>query len=131
MALYLFPNKKRQNSEKKDKYRTMYNQIVISSATTSINYLLFQDINWYSYAYRIEIWQILKRFTYTHLIRDICLLMGEFVVVSQFTIFLLELLGSAEKPMAGPSNSKRKIVSWDKFRIIGGKNKWLLLNVPI
>ena len=47
----------------------------------------------------------------THLIRDICLMLGEFFVVSQLTIFLLELLGSAEKPMAGLSNSKRKIVS--------------------
>ena len=39
------------------------------------------------------------------------------------------LLGSAEKKMAGPSNSKRKIMSWDKFQIIGGKNKCLLINV--
>jgi len=38
-------------------------------------------------------------------------MLGEFFVVSQLMIFLLELLGSAEKPMAGPSNSKRKIVS--------------------
>ena len=44
----------------------------------------------------------------THLIRGICLLFREFVVVSQLKIFLLELLGSAEKPMAGPSNSERK-----------------------
>ena len=56
-------------------------------------------------------------------------MLGEFFVVSQLTIFLLELLGSAEKPMAGLSNSKRKIVSWDKFQIIGAKNKCLLLNV--
>ena len=55
--------------------------------------------------------------------------MGEFVVVSQFTIFLLELLGSAEKPMAAPSDSKRKIMSWDEFQIIGGKNKWHLHNL--
>ena len=47
----------------------------------------------------------------THLLRDICLFLGEFVVVSQLTIFLLELLGLAEKLMAGPSNSKIKIVS--------------------
>ena len=49
--------------------------------------------------------------------------MGEFVVVSQFTIFLLE------KPMAAPSDSKRKIMSWDEFQIIGGKNKWHLHNL--
>ena len=34
----------------------------------------------------------------THLIRGICLLFREFVVVSQLKIFLLELTGSAEKP---------------------------------
>ena len=45
-----------------------------------------------------------------HSIRDICLLVGEFIVVSQLTIFPLELLVLAEKPMVGPSNSKGKIV---------------------
>ena len=64
-----------------------------------------------------------------HLIRDICLLLGEFVVVSHFTIFPLELLGLAEKPMAGPSSSKGKIVKWDTFQIIGGKHNCLLLPV--
>ena len=33
--------------------------------------------------------------------------------------------------MAHPSNSKRKIMSWDKSQIIGGKNKCLLLNVVL
>ena len=47
--------------------------------------------------------------------RDICLLLGEYVVVSQLMIFPSNLLGSAEKPMAGPINSKGKIMSWDKF----------------
>ena len=47
----------------------------------------------------------------SHLIRDICLSLGEFVVVSQLMIFLLKLLGSAEKPMAIPRNYNRKIVS--------------------
>ena len=47
---------------------------------------------------------------YAHLIRDICLLFGEFVVVSQLMIFHLELLGLADKPMAGPSSSKGKIL---------------------
>ena len=64
-----------------------------------------------------------------HLIRDMCLLLVEFVVVSQLTIFLLELLGSAEKPMAGPSSSKGKIVRWNTFQISGGKHNCLLLPV--
>ena len=64
----------------------------------------------------------------SHLIRDICLLLGEFFVVSHFTIFPLDLLGSAEKPMAGPSSSKGKIM---KFQISGGKHNCLLLPVPI
>ena len=34
---------------------------------------------------------------------------GEFVVVSHLKIFPLQLLGPAEKPMAGPSSSKGKI----------------------
>ena len=57
-----------------------------------------------------------------HLIRDICLLLEEFAVVTQFMIFPLELLGSAEKPMPGPSSSKGKIMKWAKFQIIGGKH---------
>ena len=35
--------------------------------------------------------------------------MGEFVVVSHLKIFPLQLLGPAEKPMAGPRSSKGKI----------------------
>ena len=34
-------------------------------------------------------------------------MLGEFVVVSQIMIFLLELLGSAEEPMASPSNQEK------------------------
>ena len=48
--------------------------------------------------------------TLSKLLGDICLLLREFVVVSHFTIFPLELLGSAEKPMAGPNWSKGKIM---------------------
>ena len=80
----------------------------------SLNYLILKKANKFK----------------SHLIRDISLLLGEYVVVSQLMIFPLELLGSAEKPMAArPSNSKGKIMSWDKFQIIGGKYKCLLLNV--
>ena len=42
--------------------------------------------------------------------KDICLLLEEFVVVTQLMIFPFELLGSAEKPMAGPSSCKGKIM---------------------
>ena len=35
---------------------------------------------------------------------------GEFVVVSHLKIFPLQLLGPADKPMAGPSSSKGKIL---------------------
>ena len=53
----------------------------------------------------------------------------EFVVVSHLKIFPLQLLGPAEKPMAGPSRSKGKIVKLDTFQIIGGKHNCLLLPV--
>ena len=46
----------------------------------------------------------------SHLIWDICLLLGEFVVVSHLKIFPLQLLEPADKPMAGPSSSKGKIL---------------------
>ena len=39
---------------------------------------------------------------------------GEFVVASHLKIFPLQLLGPAEKPMAGPSSSKGKILT-DQF----------------
>ena len=35
---------------------------------------------------------------------------GEFVVVSHLKIFPLQLLGPADKPMAGPSSCKGKIL---------------------
>ena len=57
------------------------------------------------------------------------MLLGEFVVVSHLTIFPLELLGLAEKLMAGPSSTKGKIVRLDTFQISGGKNNCLLLPV--
>ena len=44
----------------------------------------------------------------SHLIRDICLLSGEFVVVFHLKIFPLQLLGPAEKPMAGPQAALRE-----------------------
>ena len=40
--------------------------------------------------------------------KDICLLLEEFVVVTQLMIFPFELLGLAEKPMAGLISSKGK-----------------------
>ena len=64
-----------------------------------------------------------------HSIRDICWLVGVFIVVSQLTIFPLDLLGLAEKPMASLSSSKGKIVKWDTFQIIGSKHNCLLLPV--
>ena len=54
------------------------------------------------------------------------LVVGEFVVVSHLKIFPLQLLGPADKPMAGPSSSKGKILRWDTFQISGGK-----FNCPI
>ena len=54
---------------------------------------------------------LLKTTFLPHLTSDICVLLEEFVVVSQLMIFLSELLGLAKKPMASPSNSERKIVS--------------------
>ena len=68
---------------------------------------------------------------FTHIISDICLLLEKFVVVSHLTIFPLELLGLAEKPMAGLSSSKGKIMRWDTFQISGSKHKCLLLPVLI
>ena len=56
----------------------------------------------------IDIWGTLSK-----LLGDICLLLREFVVVSHFMIFPLELLGLAEKPMAGPNSSKGKILRWE------------------
>ena len=72
----------------------------------------------------IDIWGTLSK-----LLGDICLLLREFVVVSHFTIFPLELLGSAEKPMASSNSSKGKILRWDTFQISGGKLNCLLLPV--
>ena len=46
-----------------------------------------------------------------------------------FTIFPLDLLGLAEKPMASLSSSKGKIVKWDTFQISGSKHNCLLLPV--
>ena len=74
----------------------------------------------------IDIWGTLSK-----LLGDICLLLREFVVVSHFTIFPLELLGSAEKPMASLSSSKGKIMRWDTFQISGGKHNCLLLPVQL
>ena len=42
--------------------------------------------------------------------------------MSYLKIFPLELLGSAEKPMAGPSSSKGKILRRDTVQISGGKH---------
>ena len=65
----------------------------------------------------------------THLIGDICLLLEEFVVVTQFMIFPIEPLGLAEKLMASPSSTKGKIVRLDTFQTSGGKHNCLLLPV--
>ena len=46
----------------------------------------------------------------SHLIYRHLLVDREFVVVSHLKIFPLQLLGPAEKPMAGPSSCKGKIL---------------------
>ena len=46
--------------------------------------------------------------------------------VSHLKIFPLQLLGPAEKPMAGPSSSKGKILRWDTFQVSGGKFNCLI-----
>ena len=54
---------------------------------------------------------------------------GEFVVVSHLKIFPLQLLGLADKPMAGPSSSKGKILRWDTTTNSPTTNKCLILDV--
>ena len=54
-----------------------------------------------------------KNMVVPHLIYRHLLVDREFVVVSHLKIFPLQLLGPAEKPMAGPSSCKGKILRWD------------------
>ena len=50
-----------------------------------------------------------RKFSISTSIMGHLFVVGEFVVVSHLKIFPLQLLGLAEKPMAGPSSSKGKI----------------------
>ena len=48
---------------------------------------------------------------------------------SQFMIFLLEPLGPAKQPMAGPSSSNRKIMDWEQQQILLTTTNCLILAV--
>ena len=58
-----------------------------------------------------------------HLIRTFVCCWKNLLLWLSSWFFPFELLGSAEKPMAGPSSCKGKIMRWEKFQIIGSKHK--------
>ena len=68
-------------------------------------------------------WQLfISSFIWSHLIRTFVCCWKNLLLWLSSWFFPFELLGSAEKPMAGPSSCKGKIMRWEKFEIIGGKH---------
>ena len=69
-------------------------------------------------------WQLfISSFIWSHLIRTFVCCWKNLLLWLSSWFFPFELLGSAEKPMAGPSSCKGKIMRWEKFQIIGSKHK--------